>query len=242
MNIAIAQIKPVKGDIPANIEKHRKFIEQASILNTDFIFFPELSLTGYEPEHSEKLAVNKNDKRFDVLQQMSDQKMISFGVGVPTITQNGICISMIVFQPKQPRILYSKQQLHEDELPYFKNGNEQILITLKNQKIAPAICYESLQTNHADNAVKLGAQIYVASVAKSQNGINKAYAHYPNIAKKYKIPVLMSNCIGECDNFVSAGLSSVWNKEGELILQLDQQEEGIIIFDTETEKVNKHII
>ena len=242
MNIAIAQIKPVKGDIPANIEKHSKFIELASILNTDFIFFPELSLTGYEPELAVKLAVNKNDKRFDVLQQMSDQKIISFGVGVPTITQNGICISMIVFQPKQPRILYSKQQLHEDELPYFKNGNEQILITLKNQKIAPAICYESLQMNHADEAVKLGAQIYAASVAKSQNGINKAYAHYPNIAKKYKIPVLMSNCIGECDNFVSAGLSSVWNKEGELILQFDQQEEGIIIFDTETEKVSKHII
>ncbi len=242
MNIAIAQIKPVKGDIPANIEKHSKFIELASILNTDFIFFPELSLTGYEPELAVKLAVNKNDKRFDVLQQMSDQKMISFGVGVPTITQNGICISMIVFQPKQPRILYSKQQLHEDELPYFKNGNEQILITLKNQKIAPAICYESLQMNHADEAVKLGAQIYAASVAKSQNGINKAYAHYPNIAKKYKIPVLMSNCIGECDNFVSAGLSSVWNKEGELILQFDRQEEGIIIFDTETEKVSKHII
>ncbi len=242
MNIAIAQIKPVKGDIPANIEKHSKFIELASILNTDFIFFSELSLTGYEPELAEKLAVNKNDKRFDVLQQMSDQKMISFGVGVPTIGQNGICISMIVFQPKQSRILYSKQQLHEDELAYFKNGNEQILITLKNQKIAPAICYESLQMNHADEAVKLGAQIYAASVAKSQNGINKAYAHYPNIAKKYKIPVLMSNCIGECDNFVSAGLSSVWNKEGELILQFDQQEEGIIILDTETEKVSKHII
>jgi len=242
MNIAIAQIKPVKGDIPANIEKHSKFIELASILNTDFIFFPELSLTGYEPELSEKLAVIKNDERLDVLQQMSDQKMISFGVGVPTIAQSGICISMIVFQPKQPRILYSKQQLHEDELPYFKNGNEQILITLKNQKIAPAICYESLQMNHADEAVKLGAQIYAASVAKSQNGINKAYVHYPNIAKKYKIPVLMSNCIGECDNFVSAGLSSVWNKAGELILQFDQQEEGIMIFDTETEKVSKHII
>lgn len=242
MNIAIAQIKPVKGDIPANIEKHIKFIELASLLKTDFIFFPELSLTGYEPELSEKLAVNKNDKRFDVLQETSDQKMIAFGVGVPTINENRIYISMIIFQPKKPRLVYSKQQLHEDELPYFKNGNEQILITLKNQKIAPAICYESLQIDHADEAVKLGAQIYIASVAKSQNGINKAFIHYPNIAKKYKMPVLMSNCIGECDNFISAGFSSVWNKEGELILQFDHQEEGIIVFNTETEKVTKQII
>ena len=242
MNIAIAQIKPVKGDIPANIEKHIKFIDLASILKADFIFFPELSLTGYEPELSEKLAVNINDNKFDVLQETNDQKMIAFGVGVPTIHQNEIRISMIIFQPKQPRLVYSKQQLHEDELPYFKNGNEQILITLKNQKIAPAICYESLQIDHVDEAVKLGAQIYIASVAKSQNGIDKGYVHYPNIAKKYKIPVLMSNCIGECDNFISAGFSSVWNKEGELVLQFDSQEEGLIIFNTETEKAKKQII
>lgn len=242
MNIAIAQIKPVKGDIPANIEKHIKFIDLASILKADFIFFPELSLTGYEPELSEKLAVNINDNKFDVLQETSDQKMIAFGVGVPTIHQNEIRISMIIFQPKQPRLVYSKQQLHEDELPYFKNGNEQILITLKNQKIAPAICYESLQIDHVDEAVKLGAQIYIASVAKSQNGIDKGYVHYPNIAKKYKIPVLMSNCIGECDNFISTGFSSVWNKEGELVLQFDSQEEGLIIFNTETEKAKKQII
>jgi len=242
MNIAIAQLKSMKGDIPANIEKHIKFIERACLLNADFIFFPELSLTGYEPGLAEKLAVDKNDKRFDVLQQTSDQKMISFAVGVPTISENGIYISMLIFQPKQQKLIYSKQQLHEDELPYFKNGNEQVLITLKNQKIAPAICYESLQTDHANEAARLGAAIYIASVAKSQNGINKAFAHYPNVAKKYKMPVLMSNCIGECDNFISAGFSSVWNKEGELVVQLDNQQEGLLIFNTETEKVMKEII
>ena len=242
MNIAIAQLKSMKGDIPANIEKHIKFIERACLLNADFIFFSELSLTGYEPGLAEKLAVDKNDKRFDVLQQTSDQKMISFAVGVPTISENGIYISMLIFQSKQQKLIYSKQQLHEDELPYFKNGNEQVLITLKNQKIAPAICYESLQTDHANEAARLGAAIYIASVAKSQNGINKAFAHYPNVAKKYKMPVLMSNCIGECDNFISAGFSSVWNKEGELVVQFDNQQEGLLIFNTETEKVMKEII
>lgn len=242
MNIAIAQLKPVTGDIPVNIKKHIRFIESASLLKADIIFFPELSLTGYEPELSEKLAVDKKDKIFDVLQQTSDQKMITFAVGVPTKHQNEIRISMLIFQPQQPILLYSKQQLHEDELPYFKNGNEQVLITHKNQKIAPAICYESLQMDHANKAARLGAEIYIASVAKSQNGINKAFVHYPNVAKKHKMPVLMSNCIGECDNFISAGFSSVWNKEGKLVLQLDNQEEGLIVFNIETEKVTKQIM
>ncbi len=239
MNIAIAQLKLDKGDLSANIKKHLTFIDLAHSLNADSIFFPELSLTGYEPELAEKLAVKSSDSRFDVFQEMSDTKKITIGVGVPTLSETGIRISMMIFQPLQSRTFYSKQQLHEDEFPYFENGNEQILI---HQKIAPAICYESLQMNHAENAAALGAEFYVASVAKSQNGIVKANIHYPAIAKKYKMPVLMSNCIGECDNFISVGFSSVWNKEGKLIDQLGNQEEGIIIFNTKTEKVTKQII
>jgi predicted amidohydrolase len=242
MNISIAQIKPLKGDIPANIEKHIQFIDLAVSLKASSVFFPELSLTGYEPELAKKLAIDPNDSRLDILQQISNQKKITIGVGVPTVYQKGVRISMIIFQPEKPKITYSKQQLHEDEFTYFENGNEQILITVENQNIIPAICFESLQINHADKAVELGGQIYIASVAKSQNGINKAYEHYPKVARKHKIPVLMSNCIGECDNFISAGCSSIWTKDGKLIAQLENQDEGIIVFNTETEKVTKQVI
>ncbi len=118
---------------------------------------------------------------------------------MPTNSNSGIKISMLIFQPNSPRQTYSKQQLHSDEFPYFVNGEKQIILTVDNKKIAPAICYESLQADHSDNAKKLGAEIYVASVAKSQNGIDKAIKHYPEIAQKYSIPILMSNCIGYCD-------------------------------------------
>jgi hypothetical protein len=47
----------------------------------------------------------------------------------------------------------------------------------------------------------------------------------------------MSNCISYCDNFESVGNSSVWSKEGLLLAKLDSKKEGLIIFDTETEKI-----
>lgn len=242
MNIAVAQIKPAKGDISANIEKHLKFIELASSLNANSVFFPELSLTGYEPELAKDLATNKDDDRLDAFQKISNLKKITIGVGIPTKTESGIQISMVVFQPNHQRISYSKQQLHEDEFPYFENGTEQIIIEIENQKIIPAICYESLQIEHAEKATKLGGEIYVASVAKSKNGVEKAFIHYPKVAKTYSMPVLMSNCIGECDNFVSVGFSSVWTKEGKLTEQLDNKNEGILVFNTTTEEVIKQII
>lgn len=242
MKIAVTQIRPIKGNISANIETHKKMVELSISHNANTIFFPELSVTGYEPELAKELATNQDDKIFDDFQEISNKNKIIIGLGMPTKASLGIKISMIIFQPDIPRQTYSKQQLHSDEFPYFVEGEQQTILTVDNKKIAPAICYESLQADHSDNAMKLGAEIYVASVAKSQNGIDKAMAHYPVVAKKYSIPVLMSNCVGYCDNFVSAGQSSVWTKQGDLAGQLDDKFEGILIFDTDTEEIIEQTI
>ena len=242
MKICIAQTKPIKGNVSANIETHKSFIELALTFNAEAIFFPELSLTGYEPELAQKLATNQNDNRLDIFQKISDNNNIIIGLGLPTTTESQIRISMIIFEPNKPRQTYSKHQLHSDEFPYFENGVGQVIIKTNDTNIAPAICYESLQPTHSENAFKLGADVYLASVAKPENGVRKAIKHYPAVAKQYAMPVLMSNCVGFCDNFLSVGKSSVWSKEGKLVGQLDDKTEGILIFDTETEEVTERII
>lgn len=239
MKICIAQTKPIKGNVSANIEAYKKFIELALTLNAEAIFFPELSLTGYEPELAKKLATNQNDKRLDIFQETSNQKNIIIGLGLPTKEESKIRISMIIFEPNKTRQTYSKQQLHQDELPYFENGVGQIIIKTNDKNIAPAICYESLQQTHSENAFKLGADVYLASVAKLEKGIVKAFECYPALAKEFSMPVLMANCVGFCDNFLSVGKSAVWTKEGKLVGQLDDKTEGILIFDTETEGIVK---
>jgi predicted amidohydrolase len=242
MKISIAQTRPIKGDIPANLKTHKKLIDLAVSFKADALFFPELSVTGYEPELAKDLATSQDDKRFDEFQEISDTNKITIGFGVPTNSPSGILISMIIFQPGKPRQTYSKQQLHSDEFPYFACGDNQVILTVDDIKIAPAICYESLQAGHSENAYKLGTMIYVASVAKSQNGVEKGAKHYPGIAYKYSMAVLMANCIGHCDNFESVGKSSVWTNKGNLAGQLDNKTEGILIFDTDTEEIIKETI
>ncbi|MDQ1097602.1 MULTISPECIES: carbon-nitrogen hydrolase family protein [Chryseobacterium] len=236
MKIAAAQIRPISGNIPENIHLHTQCINQAIAHQADAIFFPELSLTGYEPELAKELASDQNDTRLDCFQEISTRNNIIIGLGLPTRSNRGIMISMILFQPAIPRQTYSKQQLHADEFPYFIHGENQILLTINDEKIAPGICYETMQHSHAEHAYQMGMNIYVACVAKSQNGIDKALIHYPEVAKKFSVPVLMSNCIGPCDSFESAGQTSVWTQHGHIAGQLDEKAEGILIFDTETEK------
>lgn len=231
MKIALTQVQPRKGNIAYNIEQHKYWIEQAASKGTDIIAFSELSLTGYEPALATSLAINLDDERLNIFQQLSDQHNISIGLGAPLRSVKGIHISMLFFQPGRSRQHYNKQQLHFDEEPYFVLGNKQLILEINGWKIAPAICYESLQIDHLETAHQLGPDVYLASVAKSRRGVEKAYEHFPQVARQFQLPILMVNCVGYCDNFRSAGQSAVWDQEGKLIAALGGEEEGLLFFE-----------
>lgn len=241
MKICIAQTESLKGNVRMNIQNHLRIIERATELNSDVIFFPELSITGYEPDLAAVLATNLENSIFNPFQELADKSEITIGIGMPTKQIDGTNISMLIFQPQEKRSIYSKQMLHSDELPFFICGTKQTFLKIKDQKIAIGICYETLQREHFLNANQNGAVIYVASVAKPESGISEAFSHFQKLAKEFNTPILMSNCVGLCDNFLSVGQSAVWNRKGELMEQLDNKNQGILIYDSamETTKISQ---
>ena len=144
MKICVAQLRPRKGDMPKNIAAHIQLIDLAIDRAADMIVFPELSLTGYEPELSKYLALKPQDGYQRIFQQISNESKITIGVGMPIMQGSDVLISMIIYQAKKPVQLYSKQYLHEDEVPYFIAGQGQVLLSNHKYTVAPAICYESL--------------------------------------------------------------------------------------------------
>ena len=236
MRVAVVQTQPAACRIGVNLKAHEVWIKKVAARGADTVFFPELSLTGYEPKHAARLAMRADDARLDVFQMLSHALRIAIGVGAPTQGDSGVRISMLVFQPDAARIVYSKQHVHSDELPYFVAGSGQITLSGGGQVVAPAICYESLLDAHSDAAAALGATVYVASVAKSAKGIAKADAHYPSIARRHSLRVLMANCVGPCDDFEAVGASSVWNARGELLARLPSSGEGALLLDTATDE------
>ncbi|WP_010177333.1 carbon-nitrogen hydrolase family protein [Aquimarina agarilytica] len=239
MKICIAQTEPIKGDILKNIENHKKLIMLSVKKGADLIVFSELSLTGYEPELAQKLATTKDDQRFNEFQEISDVHKITIVIGLPTKNDQGTCISLILFQPNKPRMTYSKAYLHPGEEKYFITGENLAPIPIGNHKVAFAICYETSITEHIEKAFNNKADVYVASVLNTVSGVDKDIHRISEIAKKYTMLALMSNLVGESGGYDCAGKSSVWNKEGKLIGQLDDTNQGIIVFDTATHQVMK---
>lgn len=234
MRICLAQTRPIKGDVEANIKNHLALTGLAVSNSADIIIFPELSITGYEPTLAKGLATTPDDSRFDLFQKISDEKNILIGIGTPLKKDEDITISLVLFAPNEKRKTYSKQFLHPDEDPFFVAGEKAIGLLGENTNIALAICYELSVAAHAENAFNSGAKIYLASVAKTAEGMNKAHDRLACIAKQYSATVLVVNCIGLCDGAVCGGRSAIWNEKGDLTGQLDDDQEGILFMDTDT--------
>jgi predicted amidohydrolase len=242
MRIGVAQTRPFKGDVLRNIETHLRLIELAGRSQADMLVFPELSITGYEPELAAGLSTTAEDVRLDIFETLSERYSMTIGVGIPEtgragggLDKAGVRITEVIFQPGRPRQTYSKQYLHADEEPYFLCGAEAGF--LRGGRIALAICYELSVPAHSEQARRGGAEIYLVSVAKTKAGMERAAETLAGIAKRYSMTVLVSNCVGHCDNFDCGGGSAAWNREGVKLAELDGTAEGILILDTETGEV-----
>jgi predicted amidohydrolase len=79
--VAVVQTRPVPGAIDVNVQAHERWIDTAATHGADMVFFPELSLTGYEPKAAERLAVRADDPRLDLFDTLSRELRITIGLG-----------------------------------------------------------------------------------------------------------------------------------------------------------------
>ncbi len=180
MKIAVAQTRPVKGEIEMNVSRHKKLIALAVEQGANVVVFPELSITGYEPELAKELAISADDPdpRFDDFQLISNGSRITIGIGAPVQGDDGILIGMVIFEPNKPRQVYYKRYLHADELPYFVCGAEQVFLAVRIRIRSPFLFHimELSVPEHAEvGAFAEGRKIYLSSVAKSVAGAAKGY-------------------------------------------------------------------
>ena len=239
MKIALVQLETTPGVISENITRHLEAVHEAVNLGADFIFFPELSLTGYEPTKAKELAFQPEDARLNVFRGLSHRHRISMGLGAPVKLASGIGIGMFYLTPGETPRIYFKQYLHEDELPFFVTAPGFSGHLNTDPKIALAICYEISVDEHLDAAVQSGARVYIASVAKFLDGMESAYQRLADIAKSHRLAVLMVNSVGESDGSMTAGQSAIWNERGEIVDQLNDRNRGLLIFDTNAGSVEK---
>lgn len=227
--IAAAQTIPVKGDVDENIKNHIVLIDQAHQKGVDLIVFPELSLTGYEPDLARALAFAEKDERLNPLMEVAHEKQMILVVGAPIEKNEKLYIGAFIIYPDKSNAIYTKRYLHTGEEKFFDPGEFDSQIELKGEKMSLAICADINNPLHPKSASCKGASIYLAGVLWSTPGYSKDIEMLKDYAINYKMVVLLSNFGGNSGGYEAAGKSIIISGKGEIISDIEGRGEGLAI-------------
>ena len=230
MILASAQIKTIREDINANLEKHYEMVALATKKGADLIIFPELSLSGYEREKAKYLAFTEQDSRLNKLRRLSIEHDMVIIVGAPLVIKDKMYIGSFILKPDNSISHYTKQFLHTGEEVYFDSSFDyNPVINIKGERISLAICADINNPKHAENASKKGTKIYLASIFFEPEDMQKAYRQLSAYANQYSMHVLMSNFTGPCWDLEGGGKSAFWDDQGKIISTLGATDEDILL-------------
>ncbi|WP_293267329.1 carbon-nitrogen hydrolase family protein [Neptunomonas sp.] len=187
------------------------------------LVFPELSLTGYEPELSSNLAFTNDDIRLKPFIDSAIKNNIKIGVGA-LLDSNGLPkIGLIIISPLGCVDTYEKIYLHSGEEVYFSEGAHHKILTISNTKIANAICADANNEAHVQTSSELGASVYIAGVLITEGGYDSDTAVMNNYASKYNMLVAMANHNQPTGDWAPIGKSAIWTNAGLLASATETQ-------------------
>ncbi|MBO1256253.1 carbon-nitrogen hydrolase family protein [Alteromonas sp. 5E99-2] len=223
LKISVAQIASIKGNVDENLSIHLKAIEKASELGVSYIVFPELSLTGYEPELAKHLAFSIDDKRLQPLIDSAVRNNINIGVGAPLMSDGLPKIGLIIVSQSGAINTYEKMHLHPGEEDYFDKGECHNVVTISSTNIANGICADANNASHVQACSDLGAEVYIAGVLITEAGYDSDTAVMAEYANQYNMLVAMANHNQPTGKWAPIGKSAIWSNEGLLACASEYQ-------------------
>lgn len=219
LDICAAQYCSVASDLSTNIARHIQLMKLAAKQSVNFLLFPELSLTGYEPSLAGELAQTPDAEILQPLRELAKHLAMTTVVGLP-LRQPGseaIMIGSLVFAADGSQATYTKQHLHSGEEAVFTPGHGGALLGIGSEHVALSICADFTQKSHVHAAALKGAGVYATSVLVSENGYARDSGLLQGYAINHSMGVLMANHGGPSGGWTCAGRSAFWSPGGDLV-------------------------
>ncbi|MCP4746198.1 MAG: carbon-nitrogen hydrolase family protein [Desulfobacteraceae bacterium] len=228
LKISVAQISSVKGDVSANIRTHLNAVSKAAEHGISYIVFPELSLTGYEPQLLAQTAFSDNDPQLTPLKRAAVYHKIHIAAGAPLKSGSLPHIAEFIMMPDGYTETYSKMNLHSGEKKYFSAGKKFHSVSLGGLNIFNAICADTNNPKHVETCTDMDASVYIAGVLISDNGYETDTRKLKSYAEKFGLLVGMANHNRPTGGLTPAGKSAIWGPCG-LIAAADRTQNALVV-------------
>lgn len=236
LNIALAQLNPIVGDIAGNLKKLRKARADAHKLGADIVLFSELYLTGYPPEDLVVKPAFIADvlAAADMLAKESADGGPAVAVGLPWGEEGGRPFnSVAVFDGGKCLGVRHKAVLPNygvfDEQRVFQAGPPPMPMEIRGVRIGLPICEDIWTSDVATCLAETGAEILLSpngSPFESDKRNARAHQTKARVAQT-GLPIAYLNQVGGQDELVFDGASFVLNGDGKYAHQLPAWQEDL---------------
>jgi NAD+ synthase (glutamine-hydrolysing) len=236
VNVVMAQINPLVGDIEGNATKVIDgTVDAQRCHNADIVIFPELTLCGYPPE--DLLLRSSMDSRIaDALSLLSTQTFAAtIVVGYPKRVGDSQYNMVGVLQQGKWIAEYAKQKLPNyqvfDEKRYFDAGTEAVVFDFHGIPIALSICEDIWHDAPLLQAKAAGACLLININASPfhQRKQEERLALLSHRAQQGNMAIVYVNQVGGQDELVFDGGSFVVNADGHCPVQAPLYKEGLFL-------------
>lgn len=228
LGVAAAQVPVRAGDLEANLSTHAAAVEAAARLGTSLVVFPELSLTGYDPDLAEDLAITPDDPRLEGLCGLVRDLGLRAVVGAPIRDGPGRPALGAIVIGEDVRT-YRKMHLGWTEPDHFAPGTEPMLLSVGGVGVGLAICADTSRPDHPGGYARAGASVYAAGVFLTEEWYATDTPRYPRYARELRLLCVMANQ-GETDGRLrSVGRSAIWAPGGEVLTRATATEPTLLV-------------
>lgn len=235
MQIAIAQMNCMVGDIKGNVSKIISAIHEAKAQGASLLVTPELSLCGYPPEDLLLRQDFLNACALALSQLSESAQGITVIVGHPHQVGEDCYNAASVLEHGNIIATYHKQALPNhsvfDEKRYFKAGSTPLVFDHQGVKVGILVCADVWEPGPAKLAKAAGAECLIAINAspfhleKQSSRLNVSRAR----VKETGLALTYVNMVGGQDELVFDGGSFALNAQGEVNVQLPAFTETLAI-------------
>jgi NAD+ synthase len=235
--IALAQLNPVVGDIPGNLERARAARKTAAEADADAVLFSELFISGYPPEDLVLKPAFQKDVIEAVQELAGDTKDGGPAVlmGAPWARDGAVFNAVAHLDLGNVLQLTFKTDLPNygvfDEKRVFRAGPLPGALPVRGVRLGVPICEDIWTPGPAACLKQSGAEILLAPNGspfdQHKRDVRTAIA-WQRVAET-GLPLVYVNQVGGQDELVFDGASFVFNADRRRVVQLPSFEEAVVV-------------
>jgi len=235
MQIAIAQLNQVVGDLRGNARSILAAVGEGERAGARLVVTPELSLCGYPPEDLLLRPAFLDACAHELAALAAEVRHSVVLVGFPEVDAGTCYNALAVLRGGRVAATYRKQQLPNytvfDEERYFRAGRDPCIVDVDGLPVGLVICEDCWFAGPSRQAKEAGARVLVVANGSPYHMRQQALRREQvgARARETGLPVVYVNRVGGQDELVFDGASFVADAAGNVVQQLPAWHETLAL-------------